>query len=502
MGKCRNMGAGLAGSSSRSFRVNVNQIQFGDRLQGLPPMMGIRRPSEIYRSRAGGNAPGRFRLFCINQLGNVGFRNKGSQFASNADGVRPCPSKYWPPRAEKSCLTDAEIKEAKSLVQTLRENLSGSDGLSEYDVAFVGDLETVLEDIAAGEHCSGCSAGTIDPIYKSLDYDTESPAKDFMESGAAMINRLNELVRNPSCRMNASGNGGCAPYLGFHQVALVSDRTARNLRECGYGASALGTRAYASAKTNPVAEASADTQGRPLCYWKAGPNKKSPFDDDRIESPGFNEYGNLIAKEGPTNHEWGVVGISSGLQFMQYRPLWYGSQPNGEDGGFSNESKSFWVDNAIGWGDGPADQNNSEGRPGYVLWAYYPVGTVTSMVENGELPKHYTWYQQKVDGPLFGFPGSSEITDPYFIVGSRVSYHAPTGSKLVVFGEIIGSKLKTFCPDLFQDPNVRNNLNNPELLKEFELAQTRLCRLAPTTEKPYGGSALASLLSTLKQVIP
>ena len=107
MGKCRNMGAGLAGSTSQAFKVNVNQIQFGDRLQGLPPMMGTRRPSEIYRSRAGGNAPGRFRLFCINQLGNVGFRNKGSQFASNADGVRPCSSEYWPPREEeRQILTD------------------------------------------------------------------------------------------------------------------------------------------------------------------------------------------------------------------------------------------------------------------------------------------------------------------------------------------------------------------------------------------------------------
>jgi hypothetical protein len=114
MGKCRNMGAGLAGSTSRSFKANVNQIQFGDRLQGLPPMLGIRRPSEIYRSRAGGNAPGRFRLFCINQLGNVGFGNKGSQFASNGDGVRPCPSKYWPPRkGEEQSLTDPGIEETK-----------------------------------------------------------------------------------------------------------------------------------------------------------------------------------------------------------------------------------------------------------------------------------------------------------------------------------------------------------------------------------------------------
>ena len=86
------MGAGLAGSTVRYKGVNANQIQFGDKLQGLPPVTGNRRPYRVYKTKAGGNAPDRFRIFCkINQLGGVGNR-KNSQFAPNADGVGDCPN--------------------------------------------------------------------------------------------------------------------------------------------------------------------------------------------------------------------------------------------------------------------------------------------------------------------------------------------------------------------------------------------------------------------------
>ena len=90
MGYLRTMGAGLAGSTVRYKGVNVNQIQFGDKLQGLPPVTGNRRPYGVYKTKAGGNAPGRFRIFCVNQLGGVGNR-KNTQFAPNADGVGNCP---------------------------------------------------------------------------------------------------------------------------------------------------------------------------------------------------------------------------------------------------------------------------------------------------------------------------------------------------------------------------------------------------------------------------
>lgn len=87
------MGAGLAGSTTKIYgNANVNQVQYGNKLQGLPPVMGLRRPYKVYRSKAGGNAPGRFRVFCLNQLGGVG-NVKNTQFAPNADGLGPCPNR-------------------------------------------------------------------------------------------------------------------------------------------------------------------------------------------------------------------------------------------------------------------------------------------------------------------------------------------------------------------------------------------------------------------------
>jgi len=90
MGYLRTMGAGLAGSTERG--VNVNQVQFGDKLQGLPSVtnrrVGVNRHVRI---KGGGHAPDRYRIFCINQLGGIMVKN--SQFASNADGVKDCHSK-------------------------------------------------------------------------------------------------------------------------------------------------------------------------------------------------------------------------------------------------------------------------------------------------------------------------------------------------------------------------------------------------------------------------
>ena len=93
MGYPKVMGAGCAGSTSRRLNVNVNQIQFGDKLQGLPPVTGKQRPYKSIRAKEGGNLPDRERIYCINQLGGIGMSNKNSQFAANADGVGPCPNK-------------------------------------------------------------------------------------------------------------------------------------------------------------------------------------------------------------------------------------------------------------------------------------------------------------------------------------------------------------------------------------------------------------------------
>ena len=267
MGKCRNMGAGLAGSTSRSFNVNVNQVQFGNKLQGLPPMLGIRRPSEIYRSRAGGNAPDRFKLFCINQLGNVGFANKGSQFASNADGVRPCPSSGTqagstslttlaslldmpvPSGIENNtCLTNSEKTEAELIIQNLKEEVKKCSYLTGYDLVFMGNMETVMSDIAAGENCSVCTGGETDPIYKSSDFKlTDQKHYTYpAESATQMISRLNELIGKSSCFLNSSVNGGCAGNLGAHEVAFMTEKTQQILQECGFGVPLLGTMAYAN----------------------------------------------------------------------------------------------------------------------------------------------------------------------------------------------------------------------------------------------------------------
>ena len=84
------MGACLAGTLGKHRGANVNQVQFGDKLQGLPPATGVRRPSKIYRTKAGGHLPNRDKIYCINQLGSIG-NVKNSQFASNADGVMVKP---------------------------------------------------------------------------------------------------------------------------------------------------------------------------------------------------------------------------------------------------------------------------------------------------------------------------------------------------------------------------------------------------------------------------
>lgn len=68
------MGAGLAGSSL--YKVSVNQIQFGNKLQGLASPIGRSSVSNsnIVRSKSFGNR--RHVIFNINQVGGVG-RNFG-----------------------------------------------------------------------------------------------------------------------------------------------------------------------------------------------------------------------------------------------------------------------------------------------------------------------------------------------------------------------------------------------------------------------------------------
>jgi hypothetical protein len=87
MSKCTIMGAGLGCSLRNSDGANVNQVQFGNKLQGLAPRTGKDTSAlRAIRNRAYGNK--RNVVFCVNQLGGVGQKSK--MFASSADGVNNC----------------------------------------------------------------------------------------------------------------------------------------------------------------------------------------------------------------------------------------------------------------------------------------------------------------------------------------------------------------------------------------------------------------------------
>ena len=105
MGKSRTMGAGLASSSISG--VNVNQIQFGDKLQGLAPqathffIAGNGRGGwNNYRKRADGNK--RNFVFCMNQLGGIGaaqsqFKIRGLNKPDGTGNCRAGPYLRWGP---------------------------------------------------------------------------------------------------------------------------------------------------------------------------------------------------------------------------------------------------------------------------------------------------------------------------------------------------------------------------------------------------------------------
>ena len=133
MGYLRTMGPGLAGSTTKVYGggVNVNQVQYGNKLQGLPPVTGNRRPYKIYKSKAGGNEPGRSRVFCINQLGGIGMANKNSQFAPNADGVGDCHP--WKPKPKRRLITVPDVDVGGGVI-TFPNPLPQVPSLSEFPV--------------------------------------------------------------------------------------------------------------------------------------------------------------------------------------------------------------------------------------------------------------------------------------------------------------------------------------------------------------------------------
>ena len=133
MGYPRIMGPGCAGATSKMFNVNVNQIQFGDKLQGLPPVTGRKRPYKSIRAKEGGNLPDRHRIYCINQLGSIGMGNKNSQFAANADGVGPCPNKKnrrgWHGLHQGAIGSKGQSRHRVDKISRVNEIVGGSAGI-------------------------------------------------------------------------------------------------------------------------------------------------------------------------------------------------------------------------------------------------------------------------------------------------------------------------------------------------------------------------------------
>ena len=95
MGFPKRMAAALPNNVVKNHGANVNQIQFGDKLQGLVSVTNRRVGVNRYvRTQCGGQLPGRATIFCVNQLGGVG-NVKNSPFAPNADGVKECKHEVY-----------------------------------------------------------------------------------------------------------------------------------------------------------------------------------------------------------------------------------------------------------------------------------------------------------------------------------------------------------------------------------------------------------------------
>ena len=264
MGYPRTMGAGLAGSTTKTYgNVNVNQIQYGDKLQGLPPLTGRRDPYRIYKTKAGGNAPDRFRIFCVNQLGGIGMGNKNSQFAPNADGLGWCPNRKnsregdiginkadrgndairfqsrdnvkaeFDVNKQEYCLFSNAEKD--TINRTMRAlALVDTRG---FHVAALGSHEQILSDI---KESNIISEETKEQLINDAFASGPLTADDIDENGLDSslkndINETNEIIGKECLWVNRPGNGIDGSNLGIHSLKLISDNAKRVLLRAGYG---------------------------------------------------------------------------------------------------------------------------------------------------------------------------------------------------------------------------------------------------------------------------
>jgi len=218
MGKSRTMGAGLAGSMTKG--VNVNQVQFGNKLQGLAPLAthffiagNGRAGWNQYRTRADGDK--RNFVFCMNQLGGVGASR--SQFKirglNKPDGTGDCLAGPY---------------SLKDKIEYLRR---------------YGEQEKVSTDLNG---CTECPDAAWSPDNYPFLHLTNTVTPEEMADVTAqqrvglMQAFSNSLVRNMVVYVNSqcsyiTGKGCMGNDLGTHTLGLVPNDEIQKLQDCGYG---------------------------------------------------------------------------------------------------------------------------------------------------------------------------------------------------------------------------------------------------------------------------
>jgi len=244
------MGAGLA--SSTISGVNVNQVQFGDKLQGLAPqathffIAGNGRAGwNQYRTRTNGNK--RDFVFCMNQLGGVGAAK--SQFKirglNKPDGARKCAPRRYISRRDIERLRwflQTRIRELQE-VQSYFANL-----LPDWDLCLVGSYESVFADLMG---CECAQNESLHTPYPFVHLTGQAPSAEELSHlspgvmGLLQTASQDQALRNRIMTFNTlfrfvTGKGCTGAELGAHTLGLVQKSLVPELRDCGYGNTTVG----------------------------------------------------------------------------------------------------------------------------------------------------------------------------------------------------------------------------------------------------------------------